>query len=76
MEKIEKCANEISRVAHIIENDANNEFNGIIERLRLDEGNKVMNRIKLILSIGCHSSKRNISIATRYFRNKFSWKYI
>ena len=39
MEKIEKCANEISRVTNIIENDANNEFNGIIERLRLDEGN-------------------------------------
>lgn len=43
MEKIEKCANEISRVAHIIENDANNEFDGIIERLKLDEGNKVLN---------------------------------
>ena len=33
MEKIEKCANEISRVTHMIEHDANNEFNGIIERL-------------------------------------------
>ena len=41
METIEKSANEISRVTYIIEKDANNEFNGIIERLCLDEGNKV-----------------------------------
>ena len=40
METIEKSANEISRVTYIIEKDANNEFNGIIERLCLDEGNK------------------------------------